>query len=344
MSAEEKHMDDAILLKFLLGEAGPDEKRAITEWLQQSPSHQQQLDTLEKLWLETGNLKPRPIVVDSRRAWEQLSAKISVHETEQTPIRTLITKKRQQWIRSFAAAASLLLLAGVIYFLFDLSHSKQEILFSNNSPDTLENILPDGSRIVLNSKAEIAYSKAYTSATRAVKLKGEAFFDVAKDSLHPFVIDAGIGHIRVLGTQFNVNRKANEDILVDVMEGKVSLLYPRHIQSDTLQLILTAGQSGHISRAADSLFLSEPHPAAFYWMNGSLIFKNKALEEVFQILENTHGINIQVEDPKIKSLILSSRFSDEDAENVIRVIAATFNLSYQKIDHQYIISRNLQDE
>ena len=84
--------------------------------------------------------------------------------------------------------------------------------------------LPDNSRVWLNAGSHLIYPRSFDGRIRKVFLSGEAYFDVAKDAGHPFIIKAGDVQVRVLGTQFNVTSYENmESVSVCLVEGSVSM-------------------------------------------------------------------------------------------------------------------------
>src|SRR5690606_25765847 len=82
--------------------------------------------------------------------------------------------------------------------------------------------LSDGTTIYLNAESEISYSAGFSDSVRRLSLRGEAFFEVAKES-RPFVVETQGTKIRVLGTSFNVNQKENGSLTVALVSGKVRI-------------------------------------------------------------------------------------------------------------------------
>src|SRR5690606_18082388 len=68
----------------------------------------------------------------------------------------------------------------------------------------LTKVLPDGSKVTLNSNSSISYTEGFTESTREIKLKGEAFFQVTKDPARPFIVHTGNIATTALGTSFNI--------------------------------------------------------------------------------------------------------------------------------------------
>lgn len=84
--------------------------------------------------------------------------------------------------------------------------------------------LADGTRVWLNSETELEYPVVFTKKQRQVFLKGEAYFEVAPDSLHPFIVKTEQQNLRVLGTSFAIRAYANESVVLTTLEtGKVNI-------------------------------------------------------------------------------------------------------------------------
>jgi ferric-dicitrate binding protein FerR (iron transport regulator) len=96
-------------------------------------------------------------------------------------------------------AASFFLLIGLFAY-FNFFNSTE---FSSDYGKQLSFLLPDGSKVLLNSKSTITYNKNNWNTNRTLNLDGEAFFDVEKGST--FTVKTTHGHVKVLGTEFNVN-------------------------------------------------------------------------------------------------------------------------------------------
>lgn len=85
--------------------------------------------------------------------------------------------------------------------------------------------LSDGTRIWLNAKTELTYPVVFTGKERRVKLKGEAYFDVARNETQPFIVETDPMEVKVLGTSFNVNAYADEpEVVTTLVAGSVQIL------------------------------------------------------------------------------------------------------------------------
>lgn len=336
MKNDNQHINDTILAKFLLGETSQEEQRFIISWLDEKEENRRHLDQLEQTWLESGKLNPRPISVNKKLAWTKLSIRMNQYEKALSPSIQRFSRFRIALIST--VAASILILIGIFNWYLDDATQQDELLLTNNSQSTLQDSLPDGSEIYLNSLSQISYHSS--KLERIVELKGEAFFHVKRDSLRPFIVHAGIGGVKVLGTSFTMKIKENGDVAVDVNSGKVELFLPNKAKTDSLHLILTNNEAGLISNQEDTIIRLTSNSSAFFWVDRRLVFRNKPLKEVFEILETCYKIEIKSDNPAVNNMYYSSTFIDEDAEKVIKVISNTFNLIYTKKDTTFTISRS----
>ena len=86
--------------------------------------------------------------------------------------------------------------------------------------------LSDGTRVWLNADSKLEFPEQFRGARRTVRLSGEAYFEVAKDSRHPFVVETEYLTTTVLGTSFNVRAYTVSDASVTLVEGRVQVASP----------------------------------------------------------------------------------------------------------------------
>jgi ferric-dicitrate binding protein FerR (iron transport regulator) len=143
------------------------------------------------------------------------------------------TNHRFRMSSIFKYAAVFVLTFGLSWLLFN--SVKQEptpgnafspLVFETGFGQTAKAVLPDGSAVWLNGNSRLELLKSNTKPTdRLVRLQGEAYFEVAKDSLHPFLVSTPQGpEIKVLGTSFNIDAYTHNKVVATLMEGSVELL------------------------------------------------------------------------------------------------------------------------
>lgn len=140
--------------------------------------------------------------------------------------------------------------------------------------EVAELVLPDGSRAVLNS--ESAIDVAYDGQTRRIHLlHGEAWFEVAHDARHPFIVDADGATARAIGTAYSVRRHDHGDVSLAVTEGVVGFSGRRGEA-----LSVRAGQTAEIGSASAPRILGERSADALAWRSGRIVIENRSLAEV----------------------------------------------------------------
>src|SRR5690606_26026261 len=132
-----------------------------------------------------------------------------------------------------------------------------EIEQRNESNSSMTIFLSDGSEVELEPGSMISYPRKFTTGNRVVRLEGRAFFDVAKDSLNPFLVNTKSVNVKVLGTSFKVSSFENEPAEVSVVTGKVEVYVSEQEETVILQPNERAVQSGQGARLAKML-VEEP--------------------------------------------------------------------------------------
>jgi len=338
MNKKSEHIDPKLLMRFLLGEANPNEQRMVEEWLQLSEANQTLLDQYEAIWAETGKLTPSPVAVDTKSAWEKISEKVDQYEKEKIAPKTIPLKSRFVWISGIAA--SIVILFGIYQLILKPSYQTQNVYIASIQ-EIVKDSLPDGSKITLNANSKITYPKQFAKNERRVKLTGEAYFEVEHNKENPFIIEAGDAFIQVLGTSFNVKAYENNELEVIVTEGLVKIYVVDPETNDTSAILLKKGEKGKIAaKETKPVYVAEQMPDAIFWMNYTLLFNDTDLKKVFSLLKNYYHIEINVSDERIYDCRLTTTFTNNSIEEIIEVITATFEFEYKKENNTYTITGN----
>ncbi len=190
--------------------------------------------------------------------------------------------------------------------------------------------LPDGSSVWLNSGSELAYQLPF--AERNLSVRGEAYFDVVTDSLHPLVVEGPRTRIKVLGTQFNVKMWPNEEITEVVLaKGRVEMTPKNYDQTFVMQ----PGDMIVYNQAENRLSKSRVDPDYYSaWVEGKLVLRNVNMEQVARELSRWFNVDIKVMDPSLKDLIFRATFEDEKLEDVLRLLKMISPIDYSVVDNQ----------
>ncbi|MBB4633883.1 FecR family protein [Sphingosinicella soli] len=174
-------------------------------------------------------------------------------------------------------------------------------------------VLPDGSKLTINTDSQIATE--FTDTERRVKLlRGEAFFEVARDTSRPFTVYAGNGMVRAVGTAFSVRLKDNKlDVMVS--EGRVALAASRPARidgaPDRAVMELTAGQNAVFSDEHVEV-LAHVTPAEIdrklSWREGLLAFAGEPLSDVVVEVGRYSDVDIEIRSDELRNIPIAGYF------------------------------------
>ena len=178
--------------------------------------------------------------------------------------------------------------------------------------------LPDGTKIKLNSGSTLTFPKTFGDSIREVELIGEAFFEVARDPKHPFIIRSGEVTTEVLGTSFNIQAyRDHGHIEVTVATGLVK------VRSDAEnEVYLKPSDQAVFNKADGSISTKSIDPALFPgWKDNILRFDNVALGDAVVQLEKWYGASITIEEESAKRCTFTGKFKNEKLDNVLKSLA-----------------------
>ncbi|MEG1545022.1 MAG: FecR domain-containing protein, partial [Tannerellaceae bacterium] len=171
-------------------------------------------------------------------------------------------------------------------------------------------ILPDHSKVWVNAGSSLTYSNDFNGKTREVSLEGEAFFDVAKDSLRPFIVKSEKLDVKVLGTRFNV-KAYREEALVEIglVSGKVNV----HLNDHPIgsgEVNLRPDRMLSFNKETKNVKVTEFNGAdAFAWTEGRLKFTEQPFERIAKDLERKYNVTIRIESNLLKRQVYTGSFS-----------------------------------
>lgn len=316
---QDQNIDD-LLAKYLANETDAHESDMVSEWVIASDDNQKTFNRSKIIWDVAKNQQK----VDVDAAWTKLNI-TKEKETEFVDNQEIKATSKLNWLSDFLKIAAILVVLFGLWFVAakQFTTPQNNVLSFKSGNQSVEKILPDGTKILLSKNSKISYPKSFEGNTREIILTGEGFFDVYHDSAHPFIIHTQGTNIRVLGTSFNV-RAYTAQVQVFVKTGTVQF------SKKNTQVILTKGQKGEILANVDTIIKSEIETVEKENIS-SFVFNKISLDEVSKALSQRFGKKIKFSQDKIKNCKLTATFENEKLENIIAVIAETFNL---KIDNQ----------
>lgn len=191
--------------------------------------------------------------------------------------------------------------------------------------------LADGTNVVLNAGSSLKYpTKFIKGGVRQVFLTGEAYFDVAHDAKHPFIVNAEKLDVQVLGTEFNVSAYENDlNTEVVLVKGKVALNDNKDVKKENTVVILP-GTKGTYNRLTNTIVTSSVDTSLYTaWMNGELVFRNSKFSDIRKILERRYNVIIINNNKKLDQEVFNARFKNQTIESVLSYLGDSYPVNYQ---------------
>ncbi|MBL8554249.1 MAG: FecR domain-containing protein [Phenylobacterium sp.] len=280
--------------------ATPEDWAAFEAWLSASPAHPDAYERLERVWVEV----------------EQPEAQAALAPATVVPFRRKSQVTRRVWLFGGGAIAASVAAAVVgVGLLSDPATTT----YVTRAGETREVPLADGSRMRLN--AETRLTVRLGRRERRVELAdGEAVFDVAHDADRPFVVGVGDRDVRVIGTEFNLRRRAGE-VALNVRRGVVEVR-PATPGSAASVRVPAGRQFVHREGAAGGALSTTAPDAAFAWTQGQLVYRDAPMSQVAADLTRSLGVPVRVGDAATGALRFTGVLTVEDPAIVMRRLQA----------------------
>lgn len=199
-------------------------------------------------------------------------------------------------------------------------------------------VLPDGSKVHLNSGSILLYPSKFASKNRNVYLSGEAFFEVTKDKTHPFIVSTQYLKMRVLGTKFNVSaypadKKAQTTLKTGRVEVTVETTNKKYILNPNDQLTYIHSNNSTVLSKVNTQYYTD-------WSAGSLSINDEPLSMVKEKLERYYNVKIILTTSKYNNQRIIAHFNQKESlVNVMIIIKALIPGLQYEIQKDKVIIR-----
>ncbi|MFV0582445.1 MAG: FecR family protein [Parabacteroides gordonii] len=313
-------MEKELLHKFFAGAATLEEKEAIMHWMESDPGNKQFLLKERKLY--------NAVLLHGEDKQVQQQA------------------GRQQYflrrgIARFLRVAAMIVVAFGLGYFWQSEKTEGPIAMQTISVPAGQCVnvtLPDGSNIWLNAQTTIQYPVSFNKENRQVKLDGEAYFDVAKDSKRPFIVNTKECSVEVLGTKFNIDAYSSRDKFETVlMEGsvKVSML------DDPTQAV-SLKPNNKVYRSNGKLLTQKVSNYERYrWKEGLICFVDEPFKVVMEDFEKFYGLTIVVNNQKVTQYLYTGKFKQTDGvDYALSLLQKNIHFTYQRDRENHIVYIN----
>ncbi len=229
-----------------------------------------------------------------------------------------VVKMKINWATRIAAVLIVSLGSlSVWYFtsITEIAKAGEEITFQ----------LPDNSEVILNSGSEINYKKWNWNQHRALELKGEAYFKVAKGKV--FDVSTSLGKVTVVGTQFNVKSRGSR-MEVDCYEGKV------RVQNNNQVVYIHKGE--RVLFENDKQSVTSFSDASSAWLNNEMAFESENLTAIAAEMERQYAVEITIKNVSAQHQFTGT-IPSNDLDVALEIICKTFHLKATKAKAKIIL-------
>lgn len=325
----EKYTIDELIRLFLDHQIQDQQLKDLQLWVDAKPENKTYLIECQKIWLFTSAQQKQKYNSD-------LAYKLFVGKQLAGRTHNVFAIHWQKY--SFYAAIILLfILAGSLFHLYTVQSVPQEIKYLVEVPNggRTKLYMPDSSEVWLNAGSNLEYSSRYGQESRTVKLKGEAFFKIAKNAGIPFIVQTDSMDIQVHGTSFNVRNFTDMSaIKVTLLEGSIAL----QLKSEAFPLFLKPMEELTYKKEEKLLTVATVEKSLTDWRNGQLHFDFEPLCDIIRVLERQYNVKIQIDNPQLLNNTFYGGFNtDQSIKEIIEIICFGMSINYSLTDSTYII-------
>ncbi len=205
--------------------------------------------------------------------------------------------------------------------------------------ETFALILPDKSKVWLNAASSLTYNTTpIEKGQRKVTLTGEAYFEVAKDSKHPFIVASQNQQVEVLGTSFNISAYPEVSSLqTTLVEGSIKL--STHHGNITDTKIMTPNQQATIQNGRiqiDEIVASD----VIAWKEGYFLFASESLESVMEKIARWYNVRVVYDNPALKKETMLGTMSRHEQLSKVLDIMERIGIAKFDVNERVIHVRN----
>lgn len=305
------HITDDLLVKYLLGEATPEEQEQVQQWIAASEENKKYYGHFKNI-LESSKRMAAVSTVNEEAAWQRFQKRI--HNPEQ---KAVILKPLFMWWR---VAAIIIVIAGAGLLTYNVFQKPMPDVVVQATAYIIADTLPDGSVVTLNKNSTISYPQKLKGDTRAIALKGEAFFNVTPNKNKPFIITVNDVTIRVVGTSFNV-KSSNGNTEVIVETGLVQ------VTRNNKTIALKPQEKVAVTKEDTALVKQQVQDQLYnYYRSKTFVCDNTPLWKLVAVLNDAYNAHIVIERKGLENLPLTTTFNNESLDNILQIISTTFNI------------------
>lgn len=317
------------LVEHLSLSDGTPEQGELRGWIDESEGNKEDFRKYQRIWKGTDKLA-KSSKFQTGKAWTVVNRQIQRSQ--------LFRRRMDRLIFSgIGLAASLVLILGLAFYTGQFSIKQNKMQLATNYGSRTEVVLPDGSKVKLNSGSSLSYHFNSLTKTREVSFEGEGFFEVAKDQ-QAFLIHTKNGmDLKVLGTTFNLTAYPEDQMVqTALVEGKVELS-----NEHNEKLILDSGQIAIFEK--NSQTLARQNGNLFHlvgWTENKMYLDSTSLKETSVRLERWFDVDIHIMPESLGHEIhYTGVLEEETIQEILNALSELSDIDYSINGREIWISK-----
>ncbi|MBQ3659400.1 MAG: FecR domain-containing protein [Bacteroidales bacterium] len=319
---------DTMLVRWYNGELSADEIDTLAAWLREAEENRLHAQEIYNICF----------AADTAGVPKRFDAEAALKKT-QSRIAAGWNKKTLMLARNVAAALLIpvVLAAGMLlHRLSGQRESEPAMVQLRTVTGMLSNItLPDGSTVQLNANSTLSYPGSFGKSKREVELDGEAFFDIAHDKQHPFIVHTHEIDIQVTGTRFNVDayNLPGRKTRTWLEEGGINLLW-RDAAGESKTAALRPGQCAILAPETRAVEITPADiSGALAWKEGGFAFRDTPLEEALRQIGNRFCVNFTIKNKALAGKRYTGNLGDESLQTILRDFELADGIRFKTLEN-----------
>ena len=325
-------IDEEVLVAFLKGELDAAQAAAVEAWYDRSAANRRMLGQVYYILYVSDRINDAA-GIDVERSLRQFKRRMRAGR--RIPLRRVAVRI------AAAAVIAAVLLAGGFTTVSLSKRLAQPVTVVTQLGERSQVVLPDGTKVWLNSSSSVEYVAPFFSRQRRVKMEGEAYFEVEHDRRAPFVVSTNGLDIEVLGTRFNIRNDDNEHRVTTVLlEGAVKAYASGREQASVR---LHPAQQLVFDTRTHAMRLTDCPSAerSINWIDGRFCFEHDTFGEIVAELKRYYNVDIRFMDNRLRDMRFSGNFRVEDGiYHIMSVLQLTYKFNYRIVGNDIELYAN----
>ncbi len=325
----ERHKLESLFQAYLDGTICEGDRKLLLDFIRHDPGL--------NVWFET-QIEKEQETIDPEASRRMLA---EIHKAIDLEKRQLGALRRRSLLLKASRVAAVILLPVVAVLatwrIMRVDEVQEPVTVSVERGQKASVVLPDGSKVWLNSQSVLTYTPDFRGRERNVSLTGEAYFEVRPDKSRPFTVGAGAMEVKVLGTSFNVRAYPEDGMLTSTLvDGRVEVSTPdgHYTLSPNQQIDYdVAGGKTLLPRSVEATDFTG-------WINNTLRFVDQPLEQIVLTVERMYNVDVEFATEGIKSRRFSGTLPNTSLESILEVISISSPIVYTVTDSTIYLSED----